>query len=110
MAAFTKIGIPAAAGIVNFVVLTAALSSCNAGGLYSTSRMLRTAAVNADGPKMLARLSGRGVPTAAVIISAVVMSFLFRRLRLTTRGSPRFLSQFSDAKRCRSVSSCMAGS
>ncbi|GAA4130942.1 amino acid permease [Actinomadura keratinilytica] len=71
--AFTKIGIPAAAGIVNFVVLTAALSSCNAGGLYSTSRMLRTAGANGDGPRILARLSGRGVPVLTVVISAVVM-------------------------------------
>jgi AAT family amino acid transporter len=71
--AFTKIGIPAAAGIVNFVVLTAALSSCNAGGLYSTSRMLRTAGANGDGPKVLARLNGRGVPVLTVVISAVVM-------------------------------------
>ncbi|XVQ10552.1 amino acid permease [Spirillospora sp. CA-255316] len=71
--AFTKIGIPAAAGIVNFVVLTAALSSCNAGGLYSTSRMLRTAGANGDGPKVLARLNDRGVPVLTVVISAVVM-------------------------------------
>ncbi|GLW64332.1 alanine glycine permease [Actinomadura rubrobrunea] len=71
--AFTKIGIPAAAGIVNFVVLTAALSSCNAGGLYSTSRMLRTAGVNGDGPRILARLNSRGVPVLTVVISAVVM-------------------------------------
>jgi AAT family amino acid transporter len=71
--AFTKIGIPAAAGIVNLVVLTAALSSCNAGGLYSTSRMLRTAGANGDGPAVLARLNGRGVPVLTVVISTLVM-------------------------------------
>jgi len=71
--AFEKIGIPGGADIVNFVVLTAALSSCNAGGLYSTSRMLRTAGVNGDGPKALAGLNGRGVPVLTVIISTVVM-------------------------------------
>jgi len=71
--AFTKMGIPAAAGIVNFVVLTAALSSCNAGGLYSTSRMLRTAGVNGDGPAILGRLNGRGVPVLTVVISTLVM-------------------------------------
>lgn len=38
---FTMIGIPAAAGIINFVVLTAAMSSCNS-GIFSTSRMLYT--------------------------------------------------------------------
>ena len=36
---FSRLGIPAAAGIINFVVLTAALSSCNS-GLFSTARML----------------------------------------------------------------------
>ncbi|GAA2614410.1 amino acid permease [Actinomadura fulvescens] len=71
--AFDKIGIPGGADIVNFVVLTAALSSCNAGGLYSTSRMLRTAGVNGDGPKALGRLNGRGVPVLTVVISALVM-------------------------------------
>ncbi|MGI5166577.1 amino acid permease [Spirillospora sp. CA-253888] len=71
--AFDKIGIPGGADIVNFVVLTAALSSCNAGGLYSTSRMLRTAGVNGDGPKALTRLNGRGVPVLTVVISALVM-------------------------------------
>ncbi|WUH98827.1 amino acid permease [Spirillospora sp. NBC_00431] len=71
--AFDKIGIPGGGDIVNFVVLTAALSSCNAGGLYSTSRMLRTAGVNGDGPKLLSRLNGRGVPVLTVVISALVM-------------------------------------
>ncbi|WP_367133203.1 MULTISPECIES: amino acid permease [Streptomyces] len=74
VAAFTKIGIPAAAGIVNFVVLTSALSSCNAGGLYATARMLRTAGLNGHGPEALGRLSKRGVPATAVVVSAVVMA------------------------------------
>ncbi|MEU5127553.1 amino acid permease [Streptomyces mobaraensis] len=73
VAAFAKIGIPAAAGIVNFIVLTSALSSCNAGGLYSTARMLRTASVNGHAPKALSRLTGRGVPAPALWVSAVVM-------------------------------------
>lgn len=47
--AFAVIGIPAGAGIVNFVVLTAALSSCNS-GMYSTGRMLRTLADNGERP------------------------------------------------------------
>ncbi|WP_372408927.1 amino acid permease [Streptomyces luteireticuli] len=73
VAAFAKIGIPAAAGIVNFIVLTSALSSCNAGGLYSTARMLRTASVNGHAPAALARLTPRGVPAAALCVSAVTM-------------------------------------
>ncbi|MEV5570849.1 amino acid permease [Spirillospora sp. NPDC052269] len=71
--AFDKVGIAHGGDIVNFVVLTSALSSCNAGGLYSTSRMLRTAGVNGDGPAILSRLNGRGVPVLTVVISALVM-------------------------------------
>jgi AAT family amino acid transporter len=36
---FRRLGVKSAAGIINFVVLTAALSSCN-GGIYNTGRML----------------------------------------------------------------------
>lgn len=74
VAAFTRIGIPAAAGIVNFVVLTSALSSCNAGGLYATARMLRTAGLNGDGPKALTRLTAKGVPRRAVFVSTLTMA------------------------------------
>jgi AAT family amino acid transporter len=35
--------------------------------------MLRTAGVNGDGPKVLSRLNGRGVPVLTVVISALVM-------------------------------------
>jgi AAT family amino acid transporter len=35
--------------------------------------MLRTTGVNGDGPKVLARLNGRGVPVLTVTISALVM-------------------------------------
>lgn len=74
VAAFSKIGIPAAAGIVNFVVLTSALSSCNAGGLYATARMLRTAGRNGHGPKVLGRLTSRNIPAVALTVSAVTMA------------------------------------
>lgn len=53
--AFEKMGIPLAAYIVNFVVLTAALSSCNS-GMYSTGRMLRDLAANSEAPKVFGRL------------------------------------------------------
>ena len=56
VAAFAKIGIPFGAGIVNFVVLSAALSSCNS-GMYSTGRMLRDLAVNGQGPRVFGRLT-----------------------------------------------------
>ncbi len=46
---FSAIGVPAAGGIMNMVVLTAALSSLNA-GLYSTGRTLRSMAMNGSAP------------------------------------------------------------
>lgn len=66
---FDKLGIPAAAGIINFVVLTAALSSCN-GGIFSTARMLFNLAENNEAPKGLGKLNKNGVPSAAVLVTA----------------------------------------
>ncbi|WP_369016050.1 amino acid permease [Streptomyces sp. B1866] len=70
--AFSKIGVPLAAGIVNFVVLTAALSSCNS-GLYSTGRMLRNLAANGESPAVLGRLNARKAPALGTGVSAVFM-------------------------------------
>lgn len=70
--AFDLIGIHGAAGIVQFVVLTAALSSCNS-GIYSTGRMLRSLAVKRSAPVRFAILSRRKVPAAGVVASAAVM-------------------------------------
>ncbi|CAL9457969.1 amino acid permease [Streptomyces albus] len=72
VAAFQKIGLPAGAGIVNFVVLTAALSSCNS-GMYSTGRMLRDLALNGQGPKFFTRLSRTGLPFIGTTVSAALM-------------------------------------
>lgn len=70
--AFRKIGLPAGAGIVNFVVLTAALSSCNS-GMYSTGRMLRDLSLNGQGPKFFGQLSKKGLPLRGTTISAALM-------------------------------------
>jgi amino acid transporter, AAT family len=78
---FDKLGIPAAAGIINFVVLTAALSSCN-GGIFSTARMLFNLAENDEAPKGLGKLNKNGVPSLAVLVTAgallvgVVLNYL----------------------------------
>lgn len=74
VAAFAKIGIPAAAGIINFVVLTSAMSSCNSGGLYSTGRMLRNLGDNRQAPTGVSRLSRRHVPANGIALSAVVLA------------------------------------
>ena len=69
---FERIGIPAAAGIINFVVLTAAASACNS-GIFSTGRMLYTLAQFGQAPKAFAKVSSRHVPAAGVTISACIM-------------------------------------
>ncbi|MFG3011333.1 amino acid permease [Streptomyces cinerochromogenes] len=70
--AFEKMGLPAGAGIVNFVVLTAALSSCNS-GMYSTGRMLRDLALNSQGPKFFTKLTSSGTPLVGTTFSAALM-------------------------------------
>ncbi|MGW6376331.1 amino acid permease [Rhodococcus sp. NPDC055112] len=67
-----QIGIPAAAGIMNFVLLTAALSSCNS-GIYSTGRMLRSLSQRHEAPAALGALSKRSVPFAGITLSAGAM-------------------------------------
>ncbi|MFY1675632.1 MULTISPECIES: amino acid permease [unclassified Streptomyces] len=70
--AFEKIGIPFAAGVVNFVVLTAALSSCNS-GMYSTGRMLRDLASNGEAPRSFGRLNARKAPSVGIAVSVTLM-------------------------------------
>jgi AAT family amino acid transporter len=78
---FESAGIPAAAAVMNFVVLTAALSSVNC-NLYLTSRMLFSLARGGYAPAVLGRLSKQGVPLIALLASSVGMVaalFLERR-------------------------------
>ena len=63
---FTKVGITGAAGIINFVVLTAALSGANS-GIYSASRMLFKLSVDGEVPKFFSKLSKRVVPNVAIL-------------------------------------------
>ncbi|MGA5165267.1 MULTISPECIES: amino acid permease [Streptomyces] len=72
VAAFEKMGLGVGAAIVNFVVLTAALSSCNS-GMYSTGRMLRDLALNGQGPKVFTRLTKSGTPLIGTAFSAALM-------------------------------------
>src|SRR5690348_11240903 len=69
---FQKIGIPAAASIINIVVITAAASSCNS-GIFSTGRMLYSLACRGQGPRAFAAVSNRNVPAAGIHVSAAVM-------------------------------------
>ena len=55
--------------IMNFVVLTAALSSLNA-GLYSTGRALHSMGMNGSAPKWTTKMSRGGVPYAGILLTA----------------------------------------
>lgn len=66
---FGLIGIPAAAHIVNFVVITAAASSMNC-NLYLVSRMMFSLARGGYAPARWGRVSSRGVPVPALLVSA----------------------------------------
>lgn len=63
---FTKVGITAAAGIINFVVITAALSGANS-GVYSASRMVFTLAEGNHLPSFMTKLNRHGVPLYPVL-------------------------------------------
>jgi len=65
-----KLGIPAAAGVMNFVVLSAALSSANA-NLYLISRTLFSLARAGFAPRALGEVSGHGAPRNALLVSGV---------------------------------------
>src|ERR1700761_4929221 len=56
---FSKAGFRGAGSLMNMVVLTAALSSLNA-GLYSTGRILRSMAMSGSGPKFAVPMSRSG--------------------------------------------------
>ncbi|MFL0197155.1 amino acid permease [Clostridium sp. WILCCON 0269] len=66
---FSKLRIAVAAGIINFVVLTAALSSCNS-GIFSTGRMLYNLSLQGTAPKIFNKLGKTHVPTAGIIVSS----------------------------------------
>ncbi|MGY1642646.1 amino acid permease [Geodermatophilus sp. SYSU D00703] len=71
VAAMEEMGIPAAAEIMNFVVLTAVLSCLNS-GLYTASRMLFVLAARHEAPARMLAVSRRGVPAWAILSSSVI--------------------------------------
>ena len=66
---FDNVGIPAAAHILNFVVLTAAISVYNS-AIYSNSRMLYGLAQKGEAPRIFTALSVRGVPIIGILVSS----------------------------------------
>ncbi|MEN1968702.1 amino acid permease [Lentibacillus sp. N15] len=81
VAVLDYIGIPAAAQIMNFVVLTAVLSCLNS-ALYANSRTLYGMAKKGDAPKAFMKLNSKGVPARAILFStlfayiAVILNYI----------------------------------
>jgi len=77
--AFAAVGIPFAAGAMNMVVISAAVSSANS-NLYMTARMLLSLAQSGYAPRALAIVSGNGVPRRAVatastgVVAAILLA------------------------------------
>ncbi|MCD2194827.1 amino acid permease [Actinomycetospora endophytica] len=68
---FAHIGVNGSGTVMNLVVLTAALSSLNA-GLYSTGRILRSMAMNGSAPAFTSRMTGNGVPWGGIVLTSCI--------------------------------------
>lgn len=62
---FSRIGIPAAASVINFVVITAAFSSVNS-SIFTNSRTLYNLSLQKNAPAFLGKVNKNNVPSAAI--------------------------------------------
>jgi AAT family amino acid transporter len=82
---FAHSGIRHAAGIMNFVVLSAALSSMNT-NVYLCSRMLFSLSRGGYAPRGLGRLSSNGTPITAIFLSGACILIAAGLSKLTPRA------------------------
>jgi amino acid transporter, AAT family len=82
---FADSGIRHAAGVMNFVVVTAALSSMNT-NVYLCSRMLFSLSRANFAPRFLGRLSSNGTPVAAILTSGACILLAAGLSKLTPRA------------------------
>ncbi|WP_375654061.1 amino acid permease [Bartonella sp. AP19HLJMH] len=87
---FWLAGIPIAAGLVNFVVITSAASSANS-GIFSTSRMIYGLATQKGAPPILGKLSRYHVPANALFFSCLCILIGYTIASL----SPSLISAFT---------------
>lgn len=78
---FAKLGIHQAAGVINFVVITAALSGFNS-TTFSGSRMLYSLSHKAQAPAVFSKVNEHGVPTRSVLacLACLVVGVLLNYL------------------------------
>lgn len=73
---FENLGLAFAASVMNAVILTAILSAGNS-GLYVSSRMLYSLALEGRAPKIFAKVNSRGIPMPALLMTAAIGLFGF---------------------------------
>ena len=66
---FSTTGLPGAADIMNFVLLTAVLSAANS-GIYATSRTLFSMAQSGVAPKGFLKISKNGIPLRGILVTS----------------------------------------
>ncbi|ATA24974.1 proline-specific permease ProY [Brenneria goodwinii] len=69
---FQHLGITAAAGILNFVVITASLSAINS-DVFGVGRMLHGMAEQGHAPKVFTQISKRGIPWVTVVVMMLAL-------------------------------------
>lgn len=96
-----RIGIPFGGGILNFIVLTAALSGLNS-SMYSASRMLNSLSRDKQGPKLFLVTNKNGVPIYALGLSSIVLmltavlSYIFpSKVFVVLAGASGFTAMFN---------------
>jgi amino acid transporter, AAT family len=67
---FSFAGLPGAASIMNFVLLTAVLSAANS-GIYATSRTLFSMGQSGEAPKLLSKTTKSGTPVIGIMITSI---------------------------------------
>ena len=92
--AFGIVGIPYAAGVMNLVVISAALSSANS-NLYLTTRMLFSLSRSGYAPASLGMVNDSGVPLRAVAVASGGMAVAILLAVLAPRQA--FLSLYGTA-------------
>lgn len=70
---FALIGVPFAAGLINFVVLTAASSACNS-GIFANSRILFGLSEKKQTHHLLMKTNRKGVPYIAILVTCALLS------------------------------------
>ncbi|MCD8787092.1 amino acid permease [Staphylococcus gallinarum] len=70
---FALIGVPFAAGLINFVLLTAASSACNS-GIFANSRILFGLSEKEQTHPLMMKTNKRGVPYIAIIVTCILLS------------------------------------